>query len=128
MNDIDSALDAGAIQTPHQETTLERYQREYRKQTEGKIVKRLCRTLAASGWAPTHVWDSEEDTPATTTAEVLDLLANLDMAHVHFQNTEARKAGWVYIINGNEWDAISDYTTNLEPAIAPVNAWIEAHW
>lgn len=35
--------------------------------------------------------------------------------------------GWVYLVYGNDgWDAISDYTTNLEPVLKPVLDYAES--
>jgi hypothetical protein len=35
--------------------------------------------------------------------------------------------GWVYFVYGNDgWDVINDYTVNLEPVLAPVNAYVDS--
>lgn len=58
-----------------------------------------------------------------------DVASTLD---VMFQTDEDRliaskggiAVGWVYFVYGNDgWDVINDYTTNLEDALTPVNAF-----
>ncbi len=42
--------------------------------------------------------------------------------------TRVVSEGWVYLVFGNDgWDVISDYTTNLEYLMGPVNAVIEKY-
>jgi len=94
----------------------------YKPTPEAKIVRRVFDALAAAGTPIVSVWDGEESTPATTRKAVVELAANLDMLHLYTED-----GSWVFIVNGNEWDALSDYTVNLEAAIAPVYEWIEAH-
>ena len=41
---------------------------------------------------------------------------------------KGERCGWLHFVYGNDgWDVLSDYTTNLEPALAPVttvaNEW-----
>lgn len=35
------------------------------------------------------------------------------------------EGAWVFIVLGNEWDALTDYTTDLEEALEPVNAYLD---
>lgn len=126
------------------ETTLERYQREYRQSPEGKIVRKVVKALNASPDKAHHVvgvWDGEEFETATTPDQVLDILANLDQGHIVSGNYQINSGpdfafslrsplsadSWVFIVNGNEWEALSDYTTDLEEVLASVNGWIDEH-
>lgn len=126
------------------ETTLERYQREYRQSPEGKIVRKVVKALNASPDNAHHVvgvWDGEEFETATTPDQVLDILANLDQGHIVSGNYQINSGpdfafslrsplsadSWVFIVNGNEWEALSDYTTDLEEVLASVNGWIDEH-
>jgi hypothetical protein len=125
------------------ETTLARYQREYRQSPEGKIVRKVVKALNASPDKAHHVvgvWDGEEFETATSPDEVLDLLSNLDQGHIvsgdyaietdrsaTFFRTPLSADNWVFIVNGNEWDALSDYTTDLDEVLASVNAWVDEH-
>lgn len=95
----------------------------YRKSTEAKIVRRVVRALAAAGTPVVAVWDGEEETPALAETRVVELAADLDQLHLY-----TASGSWVFIVNGNDWDALSDYTTDLEPALGPVCDWAATKW
>lgn len=98
---------------------------------ERTIVRRLVDDFLANG-AVLGVNDGEEITLArsadanavmkalfTTDEDYLLVWANGD----HF-NPNA--TGWVRLVYGNDGeDVVCDYTTNLEPMMAPINAWVE---
>lgn len=104
-------------------TILDRLIAQYQPTPEAKIVRRIVRELAAAGTPIVSVWDGEESTPATKPKEIVALAANLDQLHLY-----TATGAWVFIVNGNEWDALSDYTVSLEAALARVNTWIESKW
>jgi hypothetical protein len=57
--------------------------------------------------------------------DIRTLLFDLDEVFVLVFS--GRKAiGWVRLAFGNGWDMVSDYTTNLEDFLAPVNAVAES--
>lgn len=85
---------------------------------EAKIVRKVVRALKAAGTPVISVWDGEDSTPVKTEKEILRLVFNLDSAHLYTAN------GWVFLVNGEEWDMLNDYTVNLEDALKPVNDWI----
>lgn len=87
---------------------------------EAKIVRRVVRAMKKAGTPVVSVWDGTETIAATSEGDILDLVFNLDLAYL-----ETASNSWVMIVLGNEWDAISDYTLDLEGALAPVEAWIE---
>lgn len=70
--------------------------------------------------------EGEDDDVSTPDALKL-LLFNLDVATVLVFNGHGRKAiGWIQLVFGNGgYDLVSDYTTNLEAMLAPVNAVAE---
>jgi hypothetical protein len=89
---------------------------------EAKIVRKIVKALKKAGTPVTSVWDGVEETPATTTKEILALVFNLDQCHLYTEGT-----GWVFLVGGNEWDMLSDYTVSLEEALKPVNDWIDKY-
>lgn len=89
---------------------------------EAKILNRLIKAFKAAGDPIVNVWDGEEENPVSTSREIQEQVFNLDECHLYTQS-----GGWVFFVNGNEWDALSDYTTDLEPILAPVNEWIDKH-
>lgn len=66
------------------------------------------------------------------TSDRAKLLANLgqtDEEHLYVKRVFSldKDAGWVRFVYGNDgWDVISDYTTNLETILAPVNAYADS--
>lgn len=88
---------------------------------EAKIVRKVIRALKAAGTPVVAVFDGEEKTPVRTEREAMAVVFNLDMAWLMTE-----RGSWVVIVIGNRWDAISDYTLDLEAALAEVNTWIAA--
>lgn len=68
-----------------------------------------------------------EDGNKLTRGQLLSLLFDLDEAVVIAEHPEhKRPTGWVYFVFGNDgYDVISDYTTNLEDVLAPINAYAD---
>lgn len=90
---------------------------------EEEILNRVINALRASGNPVIAVYDTEDETPAHTNEEIAELVFDLDEAYLITQS-----GAWVFMVNGNEWDTISDYNVSLEEALKPVNDWIEANW
>jgi len=86
---------------------------------EATIVRKVFKALKEAGTPITSVWDGEENTKVGSLQEVLELVFNLDEAFLRTSD-----GSWVRIILGNEWDALCDYTVDLEDALASVNAYI----
>lgn len=89
---------------------------------EAKIVRKVIRALKKAGTPVTMVFDGEEKTPVRTEREAMAEVFGLDMAWLMTE-----QGSWVMIVIGNRWDAISDYTIDLEAALADVNAWTMAN-
>ncbi|MEQ6896277.1 hypothetical protein [Microbacterium sp. KR10-403] len=87
---------------------------------EATIVRKVFKALKEAGKPVTSVWDGEENTKVTSLQETMELVFNLDEAFL-----KTSDGSWVRIILGNEWDALSDYTVNLEDALASVNSYID---
>jgi hypothetical protein len=87
---------------------------------EARITRKVVKALREAGTPVVTVWDTGVHTPVKTTRDVLDLVFNLDYCYLY---TEAQD--WVFLVGGNEYDMISDYTIDLEAALKPVFAWIE---
>ena len=87
---------------------------------EAKIIKRIYEALKAAGNPIVSVWDGEDDNEVSTLEEVYTQVFNLDSAHLY-----AQRGGYVYVVMGQEWTIISDYTLSLERALEPVNAWVQ---
>jgi hypothetical protein len=87
---------------------------------EATIVRRVFWALKDNGTPVVAVFDGEDRTPVRTLKECMDVVFNLDECHLL---TAANS--WVFIVMGNGWDALTDYTTDLEGALSEVNAYID---
>lgn len=75
---------------------------------ERRIVAALCAHMGAAGWTPCGVYDGDDRTAVTDTRSAMELLFNLDDAHLFF-----RKGGnehWVRLVFGNGTDLVSDWS------------------
>lgn len=103
------------------------------KYIERQIAKRVIAGLVAAGHAVSVYDDRNEPFPVLaksrdpkailaamfTTDE--DLLTIDDRLRGRGEN-----GGWVWFVHGNGDCVVSDYTTNLEYVLSPVNAWVDA--
>jgi hypothetical protein len=89
---------------------------------EARIVRRIVKAFREAGDPIVSIFDSEEATKVTTERDILEVVFNLDYCYL-----ETANGSWVMLVMGNEWDVLSDYTTNLELIVAPVMEWIEAN-
>lgn len=90
---------------------------------EARIVRRVVSALRKAGTPVVAVWDGEERTDASTLDEINRLVFNLDEAWLMVAGDQHRDS-WVRITMGNEWDALTDYTTDLEEQLKPVMDWL----
>ncbi len=99
---------------------------------EKMIVGKVLAALIASHGSV--VVDSErgydpEAPRFTDAAEALKEADKFDECHFFVGGSyEESYDSWVYVIYGNGnggWDVISDYTTDLEPILKPINDWID---
>lgn len=89
---------------------------------EARIVNKIVKTLKAAGNPVVSVWDGAESTNVKTLRDVQEQVFNLDQCHLY-----TKSGGWVFIVLGNDWDALTDYTLSLEDALKPVNDYIDKH-
>jgi hypothetical protein len=96
-----------------------------RIEIEGRIFGRACSALIASGWL-LDLNDGEE-TVITGSDSITALRAaafSTDEDYLIAHKGDER--GWVRFIYGNDGhDVISDYTTNLEDVLKPVNDYAD---
>jgi hypothetical protein len=86
------------------------------------IIRRIWDALEDAGSPVVTVWDGEERTGVHDLEGVFELVFNLDVVWLE------TKAGYIFLAMGEEWDIICDYSTSLEDALAPVNAYIGKNW
>lgn len=90
---------------------------------EATIVRKVWKALKDAGNPVVSVWDGVESTPVATRQELLEQVFNLDQAWLY-----TKSGAFVFIVMGNEWDALADYNVSLEEALAPVNAYLQSKW
>jgi hypothetical protein len=89
---------------------------------EAKLVRKVVRALAKAGHPVSSVWDGVETTSVRTERDIMEQVFNLDEAFLQTEDDN-----WVRLTMGNEWDVITDYTTDLEAALQPVSDYIDKH-
>lgn len=103
-----------------------------RASIERRIVRKTVDALLAAGYALQTDQGGGELTPATPTRDrevIFDALVETDDEHLLATKGDEQQGvkhtkGWVYFVYGNDgWDVISDYTTNLEQVLEPVNEY-----
>lgn len=99
---------------------------------ERRICRRTIKALHAAGYSlRVHSGGEFETRHNATEAELMRALFNLDDAYltVHRCNkgrSTLRHFAWVrFVFGGYGWDVISDYTTNIEDVLKPVNDYAE---
>jgi hypothetical protein len=95
---------------------------EKRISVEKKIVRKAIRALKSAGTPVVNVFDGEELVPVSTEAEILDAVFSVDESRMITADGD-----WVYVVLGNDYDCLSDYTLDLEEALNPVYDWIDKH-
>lgn len=104
-----------------------------RIQLEATIVKKTVKAMLAAGYA-LQVNDGESvrpDHPTTSSAAIIAELMETDDDYLMVfqpgstgERTESR--GWVRFVYGNDgFDVISDYHTDLEDILKPVNEYCD---
>lgn len=92
---------------------------EKRQQIERRVVRSLAVELIDAGYV-LSVNDGEEVHQRTTNVDtILEQVFAVDESHIHVHasmlSPNSAMEGWFYIVLGNDgWDAICDYTTNLD--------------
>lgn len=94
---------------------------------EKLIVGKLVCDLLAAGFALT-VDDGEEKTikRSTDAAAIFKALSSTEMDRLYVSKGAVNYDGWVLLVWGNDTDVISDYTTNLQAIMEPVNEFVNS--
>ena len=91
---------------------------------EEQITRSLIQTLLNAYENNITVEDDEgeaiTDKPTRVFEEIFEACRAVDVAYVFVNNS------WVMLVNGNDEDVISDYTTDLEETLRPLFDTIEA--
>lgn len=104
-----------------------------RMEIERAICGRLVLALLAAGYALRADQEGEWGGPRSEDArEIAGQLFACDMEDIFVYRPSGDsptgwfRCGWVQLVYGNDGhDVISDYTTNLEAVLAPVNAYAD---
>jgi len=99
-----------------------------RQKIERAIVSRAVTALLDAGyWLAVCQGDEDELPPSRYKRDIMKLLGECDDDRIIVYSPAKGRLGWVYLVYGNDQGetVISDYTTNLEPQLAPVNAYAE---
>lgn len=97
---------------------------------EKVIVKRLVEAAVAAGYSVTIDNGDREVIVKSRDAEAIVAATRrtdedmLYLADGPGQLPSRNYFGWVRLIYGNGADVISDYTTNLEALLKPINEWV----
>ncbi len=99
------------------------------REIETEILRRTVEALLAiPGATGLNVDDGGDEfalEDCTDFDQIRDACFAVDECRVYASKGQ-RVSQWVFFVWGNEgWDAICDYTTNLEETLAPVHHWIE---
>jgi ABC-type sugar transport system substrate-binding protein len=90
---------------------------------EATTVRKVVKALKDAGTPVVAVWDGEELVPVKNRDEVLEAVFAVDQAWLRTES-----GAEVFIVLGNEWDALTDYSVSLEDALAPVNEYLQGKW
>lgn len=128
-----TAIKSLPIPTESDLKRLERYDAAVRTRglIEMALVRHMVTALVGAGYAIT-VDDGGDvgDEPVkfeTRVEEIVDACFGVDECRLYlYKKGHTRSVGWIFLVFGNDgWDAISDYTVNLEEVLASTNAYAD---
>jgi hypothetical protein len=94
-----------------------------RMKLERHVISAFVRSALAGGYLITI--NNGEDCPVKRSTSYRAIMRNImqtDEEHLIVRNAAGERVGWVFLVYGNDgWDVISDYSTALEPLMAPVH-------
>jgi len=106
-----------------------------RQQVERSITRLAIRAIIRQGFDLDSVSNGEDHVNVDTVPQAMEHAFACDDAHIFFRprgGPRGENLSWFWIVLGNEgWTVISDYTTDLDPAIDsldPAIAKYEAEW
>jgi hypothetical protein len=96
----------------HDAMMLERFKQEVSAngRIERRIAWNLLMWLEQHGWHVSEMWDGEEDTKLTSAKQTMELLFNLDEAHIYVRKSPKANPHRIYIVLGNGTDIVADNT------------------
>ena len=90
-----------------------------RRPLEARIISRIVDVLGEAGDPVVRVWDSEEESPVSSVGDVVHLAYNLDELWLYTQSGAV-----IFLVMGQDWDILTDYSVSLEDTLTPVTEWI----
>jgi len=99
---------------------------ETRKRLERQIARHTIKAALAAGYT-LGVYDCEEITleNCADAGKVFDAMFTTDDDKLLFYR-DGQRIGWVWFVYGNDgYDVISDYTTNLDAVMDPINVYTD---
>jgi hypothetical protein len=99
-----------------------------RQKIERAIVSRAVSALLDAGyWLAVCQGDEDEQPHTRDKRKVMRDLGECDNDRIIVYSPAKGRIGWLYLVYGNDRGetVIADYTTNLEPQLALVNAYAE---
>lgn len=91
------------------------------------VVKVVDAALSAGYLLQTDL--NEDPRPESPTTDRAAILAEMMETDDEFLGLfkDGGRCGWVRFVYGNDgWDVVSDYTTNLENLLSPINAYADS--
>jgi hypothetical protein len=86
---------------------------------EERILNKIVKSLRDAGNPVVSVWNGEENIPATTNKAISEEVFSVDECHLYTKDDS-----WIFLVCGNDWEMLTDYTINLETALKPVDDYI----
>lgn len=86
---------------------------------EATTVRKVYKALKDAGNPVVRVWDGEESIPVSTRDECLEAVFAVDQAWLYTASDQM-----AFIVLGNGWDALTDYSVSLEDVLSPVNDYL----
>lgn len=94
---------------------------------EATMVRKIARALKAAGKPVVRAGYTygfnEEHVSVRTENDMLEEVFAYDDSILITED-----GSWVRLVMGQEYETLTDYTTNLEEALAPVSEWIDKNW
>ncbi len=99
-----------------------------RQKIERAIVSRAVTALLSAGyWLAVCQGDENEQPPSRYKRDIMKLLGECDDDRIIVYSPAKGRLGWLYLVYGNDngETVITDYTTNLDPQLQPVQDYAE---
>ena len=89
---------------------------------EARLVRKVIRGMKAADKPIVNVYDGEEHNKVRTEVEVMEQVFNLDECWL-----VTMEGSWVRVTLGNEWECLTDYTTDLDDVMDPIADFVDKH-